>query len=125
MKKTILAIKVAVVLAVFLPPAFLPAPARAALLTAPVPAAGEAQLFRNVAAAALRESGMDREKAEAVLATLTPAEIRMVALASSPGRTGGAGEGVEDSLMSNETAAIVLTLIMLAVVVGAVEINRR
>ncbi len=125
MKKTISAIKVAAVLSVFSPVAFLPTASRAALLTSGAPAAGEAELIRQAAAVNLWGSGMDRERAAAVLAALTPAEIRTVALDSTPWRVGGEGEGVRESLMSNETAAIVLTLLMLVVVVGAVEISRH
>lgn len=125
MKKSISIVKVAAVLAVFAPPALLPASARAALLTSPASAAGEAELLKKAAAVNLRESGLSRERAEAVLAGLTPSEIRVLALTSSPWRAGGESAGVRDSLMSNETAAIVLTVLMLAVVVGAVEISRH
>jgi hypothetical protein len=125
MKKSILALQAAAVLTVFSPLAFLPAPARAALLTPRAPAAGEEELVKKVAAAQLRESGLDRERAEAILGRLTPSEIRTVALAPAAYRAGGEGEGVRESLMSNETAAIVLTLLMLVVVVGAVEISRH
>ncbi|MDP8236805.1 MAG: hypothetical protein P9M08_10520 [Candidatus Erginobacter occultus] len=125
MKKSILALQAAAVLTIFSPLAFFPAPARAALLTPRAPAAGEEELVKKVAAAQLRGSGLDRERVEVVLAALTPGEIRTVALASTPWRAGGAGEGVRESLMSNETAAIVLTLLMLVVVVGAVEISRH
>ena len=125
MKKSILALQAAAVLAVFSPLAFLPAPARAALLAPRSPAAGEEELVNQVAAAHLRESGLDRERAAAILASLTPSEIRTVALTPAAFRAGGEGEGVRESLMSNETAAIVLTVLMMAVIVGAVEISRH
>jgi hypothetical protein len=125
MKKSILAIKVAVVLTIFSPLALLPVSARAALLTSPLPAVERTQLIEKAAIANLRGSGLNQERAEMVLAGLTPGEIRVVALASTPWRAGGEGEGVRESLMSNEAAAIVLTLLMVAVVIGAVEISRH
>jgi hypothetical protein len=126
MKKPVPFVKVALVLAVFAPAALLPVPSRAALLSSPSPAAAEAaRLMKRAAVVNLAESGLSRERAEAILDGLAPAEIRMIAFAGPRWRAGGESEGISDSLMSNETAAIVLTLLMLAVVIGAVEISRH
>ncbi len=125
MKKSILAIKVAAVLTIFSPLALLPVSARAALLTSSLPTAERTELIEKAAIANLRGSGLNQERAEMVLAGLTAGEIRVVALSSAPWRSGGEGEGIRESLMSNEAAAIVLTLLMLVVVIGAVEISRH
>ena len=126
MKKPFPIVKVALALATFAPAAFLPVPARAALLASPQPPAAEtARLIQRAARAELERSGLSREQAEATLENLTPAEIRLVAVGGYSWRAGGEGEGVRDSLMSNETAAIVLTVLMMAVIVGAVEISRH
>lgn len=126
MKKPISIFKVALTLAIFAPPALLPVPARAALLSSPSPSsAGTARGRERAAEDRLARSGLSRERAEAILAGLTPAEIAAVAAGETAWRAGGEGGGIRDSLMSNETAAIVLTLLMLTVVIGAVEINRH
>lgn len=126
MKKPVSIIKVALALAIFAPPALLPVPARAALLSSsPRSSAETARLREDAAADRLVRSGLSRVQAEAILAGLTPAEIGSVAAGGSIWRSGGEGGGIRDSLMSNETTAIVLTLLMLAVVIGAVEINRH
>lgn len=126
MKKPVSIFKVAIILTVFSPAALLPVSSRAALLTAPAPSAAEAaELFNRAAVNNLEESGLSRERAEAVVDGLTSGEIRILAAAPDFWRAGGEARGVRDSLMSNETAAIVLTLLMLAVVIGAVEISRH
>ena len=126
MKKPVSIVKVAIILTVFSPAALLPVSSRAALLTAPAPAADEAvELLNRAAVKNLEGSGLSRERAEAVLEVLTPPEIRTLAAAPDFWRAGGESRGIRDSLMTNETAAIVLTLLMLAVVIGAVEISRH
>jgi hypothetical protein len=126
MKKPVAFVKVALALAVFAPAALLPVPSRAALLSSPPPSAAEAaRLLQRAATVNLAESGLSRQRAEAILEGLTPAEIRAIAFAGPRWRAGGESEGITDSLMSNETAAIVLTILMLAVVIGAVEISRH
>ncbi len=126
MKKPFPIVTVALSLAIFAPAALLPTSARAALLTSPRPPAAEtAEFLKRAAGTHLKGSGLNREQAEAVLESLTPEEIRLVAAGAFPGRWGGEGEGVRESLMSNETAAIVLTVLMMAVIIGAVEISRH
>ncbi len=126
MKKPVSIVKVAIILTVFSPAALLPVSSRAALLTAPAPSADEAaELLNRAAVNNLEESGLSRERAEAVLEGLTSAEIRTLAAAPDFWRAGGEQRRIRDSLMTNEAAAIVLTLLMLAVVIGAVEISRH
>jgi len=126
MKKPVSIYKVAIVLIVFSPAALLPVSSRAALLTARAPAADEAvELLNRAAVKNLEGSGLSRERAEAVLEGLTADEIRTLAAAPDFWRAGGEQKGIRDSLMTNEAAAIVLTLLMLAVVIGAVEISRH
>ncbi len=126
MRKPVSIFKVAIILIVFSPTALLPVSSRAALLTSPAPSAAEAAELRSRAAVKnLEESGLCRRRAEAVLEGLTSAEIRTLAAAPAFWRAGGESRGIRDSLMTNETAAIVLTLLMLAVVIGAVEISRH
>ena len=126
MKKPVSIVKVAIILAVFSPAALLPVPSRAALLTAPAPSAGEtAELLNRAAVKNLEESGLSRERAEAVLGGLTADEVRTLAVGLDSWRAGGEQRGIRDSLMTNETAAIVLTLLMLAMVIGAFEISRH
>lgn len=118
--------KILLTLAIFSPLAFLPAPSRAALLASrPYPVSQDRKTIRTRAIATLTGEGISRDHAEEMMNRLTSQEIEVLALSRS-GYLVGAGEsGITESLETNETVAIILTVIMLAVVVGFVEISRH
>jgi len=118
--------KIILALIVFSPLAFLPAASRAALLTSRAASISENRdVIRERAVDILTEDGISRDNAGKILDRLSPREIEVLAL-SRTGHLVGAGDGgISESLGTNETVAIVLTVIMLAVVVGAVEISRH
>ncbi|MFH1037097.1 MAG: hypothetical protein V1789_00320 [PVC group bacterium] len=126
MRKNVFVWKVLLVLLVFSPPAFLPSPLRAALLSSRSrPAADNSEIVQTRALDYLKGQGISRERAEEILGGLSPREVGLLALTPVAVHSGGADAGIRESLMSNETAAIVITLIMLAVIVGGVEISRH
>lgn len=118
--------KIIFALAIFSPPALLPASSRAALLASQIhPASRHQDLLKNRLTEMLIDQGVSRIKAEESLNFLSPQEIKFFAGFQAGFLVGGETEGITESLESNETVAIVLTAIMLAVVVGFVEINRH
>ncbi|HDL64391.1 MAG TPA: hypothetical protein ENH12_03275 [Proteobacteria bacterium] len=118
--------KIILVLAIFSPLAFLPAASRAALLTSRTYSVSQdTEIIRDRVIDILTEKGITRDHAEEIMDRLSPREIEVLALSRS-GYLGVAGkDGVTESLETNEIVAIVLTVIMLAVVVGFVEISRH
>ncbi len=118
--------KIILTLAIFSPLAFLPAASRAALLTSRTYSVSQdTEIIRDRAIDILTEEGISRDHAEEIMNRLSPQEIEVLALSQS-GYLGVAGEdGITESLETNEIVAIVLTVIMLAVVVGFVEISRH
>lgn len=118
--------KIILVLAIFSPLAFLPDTSRAALLTSRTYSVSQdTEIIRDRAIDILTEEGISQDHAEEIMNRLSPREIEVLALSRS-GYLGVAGEaGITESLESNEIVAIVLTVIMLAVVVGFVEISRH
>ena len=120
--------KIILTLAVFSPLAFLPAASRAALLTSRTYSVSQdTEIIRDRAINILTEEGIARDHAEEIMNRLSPQEIEVLALSRSAYLIGGGqGEpGITESLETNEIIAIVLTVIMLAVVVGFVEISRH
>jgi len=118
--------KIILALVVFSPLAFLPAASRAALLTSRAhPVSQDREEIRELAVEVLTEDGISRDNAEKILNRLSPREIEVLALSRTGSLVGAGSGGISESLGTNETVAIVLTLVMLAVVVGAVEISRH
>ncbi|MDP8214227.1 MAG: hypothetical protein RAO92_08120 [Candidatus Euphemobacter frigidus] len=126
MKKKVLAWKVLFALMVFSPLALFPAPSRAALLTSRTCCPDrDSKAIRLHAIDNLMTKGITRRHAEEILNFLFPPEVERVALSAPGCFYAGGREGITESLESNETVAIVITLIMLAVIIGAVEVSRH
>jgi hypothetical protein len=126
MKNNISAWKVICVLCIFSPLALLPTTSRAALLISRTYSTYQDKEVRERRAIDnLTTDGISREHAEEILSYLSHHEVEVLALTSPVYLVGAESKGVTDSLESNETVAIVLTLIMLALIVGAVEISRH
>ncbi len=125
MRKNTFTWKVLFTLLVFSPLALLPAPGRAALLSSRSLLDLNAGIIKAHALDNLLERGIARDRAEELLEVMSTQEIEVMAFTPPTVYAGGTQEGIRESLMSNETAAIVITLIMLAVIVGAVEISRH
>lgn len=126
MKKNISAWKVICALCIFSPLALLPTSSRAALLTSRAYSTyRDKEVIECRAIDNLTAEGISREHAEEILSYLSSHEVEVLALTSPVCLVGAESKGVTDSLESNETVAIVLTLIMLALIVGAVEISRH
>jgi hypothetical protein len=118
--------KIILTLVVFSPLAFLPTASRAALLTSrPCSVSQDREMIKNLAVDSLTRDGISREHAEKVIDNLSYSEVEVIALSQSGFLIGGKDVGVKGALESNETVAIVLTIIMLAVIVGFVEISRH
>ena len=118
--------KIILALVIFSPLAFLPAASRAALLTSRAHSVSQdREVIRDRAIDILTEDGISRDNAGKILNRLSPREIEVLALARTGYLVGAGDGGITESLETNEIVAIVLTVIMLAVVVGAVEISRH